>query len=295
MSDGDGRLEGITRFDDAVQKCGSRITPSGRAIAAYVRENILSIPFETGASLASRIGVSEMTIIRFIRSLGYSNLKEFKNDLRTSFSDQVEARDDILERFQVRSNQVDALHQSLELELAAVVKAYELTETKRWQMATRLIAERPSVKVVGHQAVKGLALDFSNRLKYARQQVSYVGDGEGMYVEILEADPNECCVVFIDIFAYSRKGVLLARKARESGIPVIAVTDRMSQFWFEFTDLVLPCETQVKTFWDSTASISVVLNLLINAVAVHLGESAKSRRWFLADLGSYFHEFDPSP
>lgn len=290
----DGNIpSGRARFEKAMEKRGDRLTPTERAVAAYIRDNLAIIPFETGASLASKSGVSEMSVVRAIHSLGYANLKELKQNLRDSFGDDLAAPDDVLERFQVRRNGLEVLRESLDLELNAVVEAYQLTETERWQKASRLIAERRVIQVVGFQAAEGLARDFANRLKYARQSVNYVEDTEGVYVEILEADPADTCLVLIDIFAYARKGVLLARKASELGIPIIVVTDRFSQFGFEFTDLVLQGHTQVKTFWDSTASISIILNLLINAVATSLGKKAKERRQSLADLGKYFQEFQP--
>ncbi|MEI2659474.1 MAG: hypothetical protein V9G11_05530 [Bifidobacterium adolescentis] len=42
------------------------MTPSERAIAAWMRENIRAVPYNTGAQMAAAIGVSEMTLIRFL-------------------------------------------------------------------------------------------------------------------------------------------------------------------------------------------------------------------------------------
>ena len=47
-------------------------------VALWVERNFDNLPFETAADLASGAGVSEMTVGRFVRRLGYANFKAFK-------------------------------------------------------------------------------------------------------------------------------------------------------------------------------------------------------------------------
>ena len=57
-------------------------TTSEQKIAAYLLHNLSDIPFETAASLGERVGVSAMTVGRFLRNLGYAGLNELKVELR---------------------------------------------------------------------------------------------------------------------------------------------------------------------------------------------------------------------
>lgn len=268
------------------------MTPAERAVAAFLRENRRAIPYETGASIAAASGVSEMTVIRFIRALGYANLRDLKDRLRPRPADDAQALDDVLERFRLRRDDLAHLERSLELELRAVARAYQLTTTGRWPRIVELLASRRLVHVAGFQATRGVALDFANRLKYARPGVRFAQASAGIYSEVLESDPGEACLVIVDTVSYARKGVLLARKARELGIPLVVVTDRFSHWALEYTDLVLEANTHVETFWDSTASLSVILNLMINSVAARLGDSAVARFERLVGWGDHFQEFD---
>ncbi|WP_162913228.1 MurR/RpiR family transcriptional regulator [Rhodospirillaceae bacterium SYSU D60014] len=287
-----GRRTGLKTLEETLRKRSHEFTPAERAIAAYLRENFSSIPFETGASIATSAGVSEMSVIRFIRSLGFANLRELKDRLRASYPEEEQIVDDVLDRFQVRHDDVDHLRTSLELELCAVLKAYELVATDRWQKIVDLLTRRRFIHVAGFQATKGTALDFANRLKYARSGVRFAEGSAGTYSEVLESDPKESCLVLVDTVAYARRAPLLARKAKEMGLPVVIVTDRFSHWAYEFTDLVLEGYTHVKTFWDSTASLNVILNLLINSVAARLGAKAEDRFRLLGEFGDYFQEFE---
>lgn len=282
----------LKRLEQALKNDDASITRSGRMVAAYLRDNLSQIPYETGAIIAAKTGVSEMSVIRFIRSLGYSSLKELKDELRTANGGKGDSIDDALDRFRVRRDGMGELEASLDLELRAVIEAYELTTLERWHSAVDLLTLRRQVHVVGFQASKGLALDFATRLKYARGGVRFAEGNSGVYSEILESEPEEACLVLIDTVAYARKGLLLARRARDMKIPLIIVTDRFSNWAYEFTDLVLQGSTHVRAFWDSTTSLSTILNLLINSVAGQLGEKALQRFELMKELGSHFREFE---
>ena len=57
-------------------------TTSEQKSAAYLLHNISGIRFETAASLGPRVGVSPMTVGRFLRTLGYAGLNVLKKVLR---------------------------------------------------------------------------------------------------------------------------------------------------------------------------------------------------------------------
>ena len=283
---------GWRELEAALDAREAEMTPAERAVAGYLRRNRAAIPYETGASMAAASGVSEMTVIRFIRALGYANLRELKERLRPRGPDDAQALDDVLERFRLRRDDLAHLERSLELELRAVTQAYALATGERWPRIVELLAGRRFVHVAGFQATRGVALDFANRLKYARPGVRFAEGSAGIYSEVLESDPAKVCLMIVDTVSYARKGVLLARKAREQGIPLVVVTDRFSHWALEHTDLVLEVNTYVETFWDSTAALSVVLNLLINSVAARRGDEAVARFQRLVRWGDYFQEFD---
>ncbi|GJL80389.1 MAG: hypothetical protein DHS20C01_00230 [marine bacterium B5-7] len=285
------RSRGRTELEAALDARMNFMTPAARSIAAYFREHMATLSFETGAQLARSIGVSEMTIIRFVRDLGYANLRDLKNRLKPKAGD-AEVLDDVRERFTNRASDIGHLTDSMALELEAVQRAYEMTTTRRWDRIIELISKLGYIYVAGFQATQGVALDFASRLKYVRSGVRYAHSTTGVYSDVLESNPDNTVLVVIDTASYSRKGILLTQKARELGIPLVIITDRFSHWAREYTDNLLEMNTHVGTFWDSTASLSVILNLLIHSVASRLGDSALERFRYLRELGDHFNEFD---
>jgi len=268
------------------------LTPSERAIAAWMRDNLDMLHFNTGAQIAAASGVSEMTLIRFLRSLGYANLRDLKEQFRPAPSADATILDDVAVRFSERSTDVGTLAKSLESELMAVRRAYEMATTPGWERIVTRLADTPLIHVVGFQATQGVAMDFASRLKYVRSGVRFAVGSAGVFAEVLESDPATSLIFMVDTAAYARKGVLLARKAVEFGIPLVIMTDRYSHWAREFTDDVLEMNTYVNTVWDSAASLAVAANLLIHFTADRLGAASRKRFDEMIALGDHFQEFD---
>lgn len=266
-------------------------SPSEQSLAAHLLGNIHILPFETGTSIAQAVGVSEMTVTRFVRGLGFDNLRDLKNRLRDATAEMDTDIDDHMARFQVRNGRQQALQESLRLELDAIVKAYALTATDLWEEATDALAKTRTIYVVGFQASKGLAMDFASRLLWARPNVIFVDNASGTFGEIINADPKHSLVVLVDTAAYATRGIRLAEKLKSLGLPLVVVTDKFSHWAFAYTRLVFEGHTHVKTFWDSSASLGVILNLLIDTVAIKLGPKAKRNFSMMSDLGDLFGEF----
>lgn len=282
----------VSRLQTVLDESNKDFTRSDRLIAAYLKDNLTQLPFETGAAISERIGVSEMSFIRFVRKLGYKSLREIKDELRSEEAGPALDVDDALDRFRVRNESFGDLAESLDLQVQAIAHAYQLTTLNRWQTIVDLLAHREKIFVVGFQASKGIALDFATRLEYARDRVRYIESTSGVFSELLEMDPGTCCLVQFDTVAYAKKGMLLAERAKNDGIPMVIISDHFSNWAYEYTDLVLQGHTQVNTFWDSAASLSVIGNLLINAAASKLGESATRRFEKMKELGDHFEEFE---
>jgi DNA-binding MurR/RpiR family transcriptional regulator len=199
--------------------------------------------------------------------------------------------DDTLARFQVRDNRHRPLQESLRLELDAIVKAYTLATTPLWDQAVDQLVRARTIYVVGFQASKGLAMDFASRMLWARSNVVFVQNASGVFGEIIGADPKQSLVVLIDTAAYAASGIKLAERCKSMAMPLVIVTDKFSHWGHAYTDLVFEGHTHVKTFWDSTASLSVILNLLIDSVAVRLGPKAKKNFARMSDMGAVLGEF----
>ena len=60
----------------------NRLSKTDRPFSAHFERNLHELPFETAKPIAERVGVSQMTIGRYLRRLGFDDLDGLKQHLR---------------------------------------------------------------------------------------------------------------------------------------------------------------------------------------------------------------------
>ncbi|WP_323781431.1 MurR/RpiR family transcriptional regulator [Leisingera sp.] len=266
-----------------------------RTIANYMLSALEQVPFETAASLAAKVGVSEATVGRFCRSNGYASFKDLKEHLKGDLGDHPWLVSDRLNDLRKTARDDEShLSQGMELEIAAVVRIYEHARTPEWRTSVARLARTQHVYVAGFQTERGIAQYFANQMQYLRDQVTLLDLAGGNFAEVLAAD-GEACLVIFEARRYSRLAKLLAREAKKAGIPVTLITDVFCDWGHESADEVFAVPTQFNQFWDSTAQMASLANLMINGVFMELGPQVEKRLNRIAELYGRFtgHVGDP--
>lgn len=266
-----------------------------QAIAKYLLSNMHDVPFETGATIAATAGVSEASVTRFVRKLGYGHLKHLKRDLRGRRVPPSAGLDDADTRYQLGGAEKERLARSLEMEQHALAAAYELVHSEVWDRMVDHLSNSERVNCIGFQAVKGLALDFTTRLQWVRAGVHFVEGLDGTYSEILTDDPGKSCVLLVDTAEYAAVTFRLCEEIQRRGVPLLVVTDKYSHWAKDFTDLALEVSTHVDLYWDSMSGLSSVLNLLTHGVADKLGAKAERRMIELGRIAAPLRTFREIP
>lgn len=100
---------------------------------------------------------------------------------------------------------------------------------------------------------------------------------------LLSGEPDACLVIF-EARRYSRLARLLAAEAQTRSIPVILITDAHCTWDGALTDATFRIATATSQFWDSTAQMAVLGNLLLNSIFRKLGPDLRDRMDAIASL-----------
>jgi len=274
----------------------STAAASGRAIANYMLANLYELPFQTAADIAAKLNVSESSVGRFCRSIGYSHFKDLKNDLKADLGDGPWLVGDRLQEFRQQASQgPQGLPRSFELEVAALVKVYEYSLTPTWHAVSQRLASRRKVFVAGFQTERGIAASMVHLLQYLRDDVHWVDGAAGHYADVLLSLPDDSALVVFEARRYSRHALTLCRKAREAGIPVTLVTDTFCDWAEQNADEVFRVPTEFNLFWESTAAMLSLVHLLVNDVCKQLGPEVEKRLAAVALLHNEFVGYTSSP
>ncbi len=272
-----------------LQESLSSSTASSRTIAAYMLGNLQNLPFETSAMIAEKLELSESTIGRFCRSLGYAHFKALKNDLQDDLGDGPWLMGDRLKDFLGRVPQGgEGPSRGLQKEIAALVQVHEHALKPTWKRLSERLAKVPRIYVAGFQTERGIAMTFVHLLQYLRDGVHLVDGSSGNFSDVLLSPPRDTALVVFEARRYSRHALMLCERAKEAGMAVSLITDNFCDWADQHADEVFRVQTEVDLFWESTASMLSLVHLLINDVFKHLGADVERR---LQAIGAMHNEF----
>jgi len=265
------------------------LTKSEAKIATWLLLNEVTLAAETGASIAGKTGVSEITVSRFLRRVGFRGMAELKAEIGSPAAN-------------LHINAADRYMRLLEGELGTLLKrdadavlslGAQITRAE-WQAAITALDSADEVFVTGFQTVRGLAEDFARRLGIVRGSVRYISAHDGGLVEWVPSrrrGSEARALVLVDMVPYAREAETIVRTARGLGIDVVVITDELNSWAQAHTPFVFHASTKAGAFLESTGPLATLLNLVTHAVAGRDPDKARKRisSWpaVLRDLGIY--------
>ena len=233
-----------------------------QAIASYILRNPDDIHFETGASIARAVGVSEMTVSRFTRTLGFANLREMKRSLRRSLAAAVQGDDGARIPHRELAHADPAAASALRHDLDAVVFAYNRLAEPRWQAMVEAVKAAPRLFVVALGRVESLAHHISHRIGMVRPDVSVIAR-KNLHPEALKPD---MLLLLLDGGNAGADDVRLACRLAEAGVRAIILTPDPEVWPAAQRVIPLPPSVREKGIGLSLVGLSATIDLLVAAV-----------------------------
>ncbi len=271
----------------------SAFTRAEKMIANYMLAHRAQLPFDTAASIAESAGVSQMTVSRFLRTIGYPDSNAFKAAMRAEMEAGQIKISDRVSRIRRDDRDDSRITGNLELETRALLSTYEQRSTPAWSKAVEAITCADRVGVSGFQTVGGIASDFAGRLSYLRPEVRFLDGADGTFAEIFGPGFENPCIVLFEMRRYTHLSLLLARSAAKRKVPLVIVCDTHCHWAWEYTDIVFALQTESTLFWDTQIPLVSLGGLLLDDVIAGLGNKVQDRVNALRGLQDEFEAFDP--
>lgn len=270
----------------------ARQTKTDILIANYIERNLAELPFETAKSIANNVGVSQMTVGRYLRRLGYDGLEELKREMRRGTNRTAWQVKGKFERLRKDARDGRLLAELIQQQLDDLGRMYEITTSKEWQQAIEALVGADEVFVAAFQNVRGVAQYFASQLSYARPKVQFVDGLNGTYVELLDGSAANRCLFLFDVRRFASKARPLAEQARAAGVKVVLLSDDACVWARDVSDIALIMPGARGPLWDGAATTVALLDLVISNVVVELGDSVNARVDQLTRLQDVFGDFE---
>jgi DNA-binding MurR/RpiR family transcriptional regulator len=254
-----------------LQRLEGGLTKSETVIAQWLTLNEATLGPETGATVAAKTGVSEITVSRFLRRLGYRGMTALKEDLQAGGAAQLAAGDFYLRLL------TGELGAQIRRDAEAVLAIGRQVARPEWNQAMEAIHAADQVYVTGFQTVRGAAEDFSRRLSIIRERVSFVAAHETGLAEWIPGQQADRCLILIDTVPYAREAERITRLAANTGMKVVVITGEINTWAAEHTPFVFYVMSKVHSYVESSGPLTSLLDLVTHSVAACDPKAAKER------------------
>ena len=254
-------------FDQIIAEYFQRLTKSEEQIANYIRRNQEESAFLSAAELAERLSLSEATIVRFARTIGFDNYPAMRRVLQENFRKRVTHSSRLQTRLEDLREGGDTLERMIASEIDYLSQALETVDRQAFLEAINLLKSHRRIFVLGVGPSISLVDLMEIRLRRTGWDViPLTTTGREMLEPLLSM--NEKDLLFsICFFDVTPSLELVLNYANEQNCKIIMLTDTLGSIVGEKADVVLAARRGPVSGFHSLVVPMTIINTLMLALA----------------------------
>ncbi|MCR5809865.1 MAG: MurR/RpiR family transcriptional regulator [Lachnospiraceae bacterium] len=247
----------------------SKLTKTQEKIANYFLKNQERVGKLSSQEVAQEIGVSDASIIRFSRVIGFSGYAELKDHIYGMLVDNAFSGLSLSERMDQNAGKygnespekrfVEIAHRNVD----NVLKYNKIEDVE--DLADRIVAAERRY-IVGLRGCRGIALNCSRILAFMLPSVNCITDGECASISMLQDLTDKDVFVLFVFSRYYKVDLNYLEIARGRGAYIAIVTDETAGALSSYADRIFTIPTENMAFYHSTIGATLFSDLLLNII-----------------------------
>lgn len=254
-------------FGGIVAEYYQQLTKSEEQIANYLRRNQEEAAFLSAAELAARLDLSEATIVRFARTIGFENYPAMRKVLQDNFRRRVTHSTRLQSRLDDLREGGNIFERMIASEIDYLTQALETMDKDAFHQAVKLLKMHRRVFVFGVGPSISLVDLMEIRLRRTGWDViPLTTTGREMLEPLLSMSENDLLFT-ICFFDVTPSLELVLNYANEQNCKVIMLTDTLGSIVGEKADVVLAARRGPVSGFHSLVVPMTIINTLMLALA----------------------------
>jgi DNA-binding MurR/RpiR family transcriptional regulator len=244
-----------------------RLPANQQRVADFILKQPHDLAFLTTDSLSRALEVSKATIVRFAQNLGYKGFTELQNEVLDAVQSTIRAPD----RYMIDLGKLkpdETLTLVAQHEVHNINRTVHYIDRSTFSGAVEALLRARRVYTMGIGVSSLLAEVLSYELNQVGIESQALASGQLRFVEHLALARREDVAVGFSFRPYSKETIDAAQYARQRGLCVVSVTDKLTSPITFHSNYVLAVRTENMLHTNSISAISVVINALVTDVAL---------------------------
>jgi DNA-binding MurR/RpiR family transcriptional regulator len=254
-------------FSDLISESYGQLTKSEKRIADYLRKNQEESAFLSAGEVADRLGLSEATIVRFARTLGFGGYPAMRVVLQEVFRRRVTHSARLRGRLDELREGGDIFEKVTVSEIDYLTQALQTINREALRRTVTYIIERERIFVFGPGPSVSLVHMLNLRLtRFGKHVIPLTLTGRET-LEPLLLMTNRDLVFAIGFFDINPTLQIVLDYAKEKECPVILLTDTLGSIIGDKADVVLAAKRGPVSAFHSLVVPMTIINTLLLEVA----------------------------
>ena len=251
-------------------------TKKEKRIAEFFLDEEQRVFLMNVADIAKEIDVSDTSVIRFVKSLGFENFTDFKNSGQEDIKSRLDKTNDFIKNLDIiKENSIEQLYINKINE--EVNKIFNPTSQKQIKKISNLIMKARNKYVVGFKSTAGIANFFGVRLGFTLENVSTFNIDDSVVVNsIFNIKEGDILIIF-DYPMYSKVAGVLAKITNENKAKIILFTDSDNAPLAEYSDILYKVKLNGISVFNSLISTQILVEYLLTYISQFIEEKTKIR------------------
>ena len=254
----------------------TKLTKKEKRIAEFFLDEEQRVFLMNVADIAKTIDVSDTSVIRFIKSLGFENFTDFKNSGQEDIKSRLDKTNDFIKNLDIiKENSIEQLY--IHKINEEVNKIFNSNSQKQIKKISNLIMKAKNKYIVGFKSTAGIANFFGVRLGFMLEHVSTFNIDDSVVVNSIFNIKQEDILIIFDYPMYSKAAVVLAKIARENKAKILLFTDSDNAPLAEYSDILYKVKLNGISVFNSLISTQILIEYLLTYISQFIEEKAKIR------------------
>ena len=259
-----------------------KLTKKEKIISEFILDNFSEACFSTSTDIAKRLGVSDSSVIRFTRTLGYSGFMEFQKYIRKTYTERMNSVSDNItipsERLKLsirKLDQSDVMESYFANVFQNLKSCVNENDTLSFERAAGLIAGSKRKFIVTSRANSCIGDMMLLLLKHLLPDVYETSHPALNVIDHLCDITDNDCIIAVSFPRYSEMDLIAAQMAYEAGAKIILITDKASSPLAKYATQLLTVSVESNTFFNSYVGVMFTMELLCSFVSKKMGYSTE--------------------
>lgn len=275
----------------------ANLTKTQKLIAKYVLDHSSDACFMTSTDIADTLGVSESSVVRFSRSLGYSGFMDFQKALRKDYQDKVLSISSaitvpsqrIAKRAKLDSDS-DYIKRHYKNAARNLESIFSSNSPAVFEEAADLIINSKHKYIVASRGNACLGDYFLLYLKHMLRDVDTTSSASISPIDHLCNITKDDCLIVFSYPRYSSMDKLALKMAKDAGASIVLFTDKPSALLVPYATTLITVPVDSNAFFNSLVAAQFACEALLDAISHRvkgIEKRLKKIDQYLSELGTY--------